>query len=490
MEEQTTYQEPFKEEYWAAALDTLKKEERKAMYKKWTPAALALLLLAALVLGFQLNKDAAGLPIKETNQYSSLESRFASIASSQKEQVPIKATSTNSKEDQEVPQQSIAKVRGVEKEEGTQTNFGNEGKSQAKATTVGANLKSDLQAEDSSKPDENQAPEPFKMQGTTSEAEGLAGQVNEEKQAQAGDKITAGQLVIDQKTTTESNSNDDKSKGSFGEEMSGQGADADASMLAQEKGTDDEAITAIENQRMNLLSGNINNAVPSLFTPRVYSKKQLRDSERQARFRRQCYPGSSLKGYIGSAVLTGYGSEKGLIDWNPTIGLTYEKKVHGPWWASVGLGFQQINGVRYQADFFADELSFGYNTVRTRVATNTLYILEVPVQVWRDFSLRSALMLGGNAEVIINSKSGLSETKLGGNESQELSNSNSFGYVQGLNQMLFGARAGYRYRLNKNTEISLIKQFGLSEVNNGKFYLNNGNDLNNRWMLQLNFTLK
>ncbi|MGB1032353.1 MAG: hypothetical protein ACPGWM_07050, partial [Flavobacteriales bacterium] len=220
------------------------------------------------------------------------------------------------------------------------------------------------------------------------------------------------------------------------------------------------------------------------------SKKQMRVSDQRAKFHKTNYRGSALRGHVGSALLTGYGSEKGLIDWNPSIGLNYETKVRGPWWASVGLGFQQINGVRYQADFFADELSFGYSTVRTRVATNTLYILEVPVQVWRDFSMRSSLMIGANAELIVNSKSGLSETKLGGNESQELSNSDSFGYVQGLNQALFGARLGYRYRFSKTTDISLIKQFGLSEVNNGDFYLNNGNDLNGRWILQLNFTLK
>lgn len=486
MEDQSTYQEPFKEEYWAAALDTLKKEERKALYMKWAPVALAALLIASLVFVLKFNQDALGMSLKTLKSNANVEQHFAGLEINTIDQSAETSEATSKNETQIT---SIAKG-----ETGEEVEVSKQGNARSEEPLADSAISAIASNELKDKEPESKSPI------SRSIAQNIEGEVFELDAEDEGDALR----TADDEPNSESDdamgedeasyldvNNDSENPFDLKEtQVAAPGSNGDDSMLRNAAEPEEEASTDFAPIGINTLRTNLQYKVPALLTPRSYSAKQLRQSESRAQFHKNTYLGKSLKGYVGSALLTGYGTEKGLIDWNPSLGLMYEFKLRGPWWASAGLGYQQINGVRYQADFFADELSFGYATVRTRVATNTLYIVEVPVQLWRDFSMRSSFMLGANAEAIVNSNSGLSETKLNGDESEELSNDNSLGYVQGFNQLLFGARLGYRYRLNKRTDISLIKQFGLSEVNNGDFYLNNGNDVNNRWLLQLNFTIK
>ena len=487
MEDKSTYQEPFKEEYWASALDTLKKEERKTLCIKWAPIALAALLLASLIFALKFNQDAPGLSLKALKSNVNIEQHFAIEEIKTKEQSSINSKISSKGEIQSA---IIAKAETTDEIEisNRETTRAEKSLLHSTASVIVSEDLEDVELESTL----------LISQSIAETIEVELAEVNTENENDAVQTVLGETILAidDDIVSVEEASARVVRTGSENPKQLNETQEVepsfsgDDSMLRNFVAAGKGSNTDFGLIGINTIATSLQYKVPVLLKSRSYSAKRLRQSESRAQFHKKTYLSNSLKGYVGSSFLTGYGTEKGLIDWNPSVGLMYEFKLRGPWWADVGLGFQQVNGVRYQADFFADELSFGYSTVRTRVATNALYIVDIPLQLWRDFSMRSSFMFGANAEAIVNSNSGLSETSLNGDESEELSSFASLGYVQGFNRLLFGTRLGYRYRLNKRTDISLIKQFGLSEVNNGEFYLNNGNDFNNRWLLKLNFTIK
>lgn len=474
MDFENQHQEPFQEAYWDDALKVLKREERRAwLAKAWPWAMSSVVLIALLMTGFLGTSEKGKLIASESELR--LSSAFAMLDAAPVASLALESTTPNTTPTQKVNQARI------------------QANSQERSTTLNSAPKTISAETDASI---NQTQQALQVQPPTNQAQKAIAEANPNEFATASTSETNQESKLDAQPITENvmPARSEQHASADFELNSAQpplGSDVWLSNLERSGSFSNEPLLNRSRiQNMNAIGYKAIPASMAEFNQRSYSKKAHRQIERNARFNKLMTRKHALKMYIGAAPLAGYGTEKGLISWSPSVGLTYERKIYDRLWVTAGLGYQQINGVRYKAHFFQDELSFGYNSTRTTVATNTLYIAEIPVHLWRDISNRSSIMLGLNAEMIVNTKSDLLTDEINSSTVTPIGEDQSFGYTSGVRSLMAGARFGYRYRLNKRADISLIRQIGLQEVNNGKFYLSNGNDNNSRWNVLFSWTLK
>ncbi|NQX91412.1 MAG: hypothetical protein HRT74_04625 [Flavobacteriales bacterium] len=485
-------QEPFKEEYWEDALQVLKREERKAFFAKWWPLSiLVIALLGSGLYALTRTSESFAQPVV-TSQPQMLVA--ASMANIHQEASVVTLIA------EETATQSTVSTQQVVNPSEVASRTPEVETSQNKKRNLPQNNAATIPTQDLS----NEQSTSVNPQDRTENSQGYA--------------VTKMMDSVNQGEVNETTTNGEEAKGTHPnpEVYNGDGVDTkeegEGTALAEEgaeqmDGDSMQGNIAIANSKKNASAGESANAGNSMLalkrrSPNNYdvqnqlwlnelSAKQQKRNKRYQSFNRIPTKSNNLRAWVGTAFLTGYGTEAGLIDWNPSFGLMIDHKLGQNWWAEGGLGLQMINGVRYKAHFFADELSFGRNSTRTTVATETLFILDAPFMLVRDINQRHAMFFGANIEYLINTRSQLSRAYItNGSQEDDLGSENAFGYTGGLSSVQFAPRVGYRYRFSKRVDVGIYRQFGWLNVNNGIHYRDNGNDFNTRWNVQFNFMLR
>ncbi|MEO0404388.1 MAG: hypothetical protein AAF193_05920, partial [Bacteroidota bacterium] len=472
-------QEPFKEEYWEDALKVLKQQERKAFIAKWWPMSIVIMaVIGSGLFALTNTNETLAQPVVTSQPQMLIASSFGQAF----EAIPNTSIITSDLDES----QSSSKLVDLnlelnQAEDETQTSLA-EGASTEQQKQP-ATLASSLKAED-----------PSKMSKEETSSVEPQDRIEENKS-----KAVNTVLTSNEGNTKETNETGPESL------ASNQNPEANTAILKTD--ANEQKSIAIANKTTESSAASVNNVKTSLLAlqrrypdyqrktgqlwTRQKSQKQVKREERFKQFNRISSKSNNLRAWIGSAFLTGYGTEAGLVDWNPSFGLMIDHKLSQNWWVEGGIGLQMINGVRYKAHFYADELTFGRNSTRTTVATQTLYILDAPFVMVRDFNQRHAMFIGANIEYLINTKSQLSRAYItNGAQEDDLGSEDAFGYKGGLQSVQFAPRIGYKYRFSKRVDVSFYRQFGWLNVNNGVHFRDNGNDFNTRWNVQFNFMLR
>ncbi|MCB0762407.1 MAG: outer membrane beta-barrel protein [Flavobacteriales bacterium] len=194
--------------------------------------------------------------------------------------------------------------------------------------------------------------------------------------------------------------------------------------------------------------------------------------------------------FAGNSFLTGYGSRKGDITFNPEVGVGYERVFGRHWSADVALSYFQVGGITHAAEFAQTELGFGYHTTLTTISTYKLHFAYLPVTVNWDFTKRSALIAGFGVEALVNGLSDVTVTEIDNFSEQQVSKTRDWGYTNGYRTFNASLLAGYEFRVTKRFTLGAQYQYGLREITKANVYGQEFRDRNSRLRVYLKFNIQ
>ena len=187
--------------------------------------------------------------------------------------------------------------------------------------------------------------------------------------------------------------------------------------------------------------------------------------------------------FVGNAFAPGYGSRK-ASHWNPQAGIALEHRVENNLWFRVSVGGQQISQTFASKSYLEEQASFGYEALETRISTDRLYLLDVPVGLVWDAFMRHSFIVGGGIEAIVRTENTLEKNKIDAFGTENIDSESSYGYLTGYNPIMYNLNIGYRYKFSKRNSLDIVASTGFHEVNQI------GTSKNGRISVRYNFQIK
>lgn len=188
--------------------------------------------------------------------------------------------------------------------------------------------------------------------------------------------------------------------------------------------------------------------------------------------------------YVGNAFTNDYGSLGSAVAFNPQLGFAFEQHIAPKTYFRVGAGIQQVSHVFASEEYKEIQASFGYQYHNTEIATQRLYLLEVPLNLVYDFKLRHAVLAGVGLEYIGLTKNIVKTEVVNAFASEEISREDDLGYLTGYIPLFWNAQIGYRYRFTRRASFDLTLSSGFVKIHES---LDEGNT---RINARFNFNLR
>jgi len=188
--------------------------------------------------------------------------------------------------------------------------------------------------------------------------------------------------------------------------------------------------------------------------------------------------------YAGLAFTKDYASLGGALAFNPQLGIAFEQHIAAKTYFRVGAGMQQISQVFASEEYREIQASFGYQYHNTKIATQRLYLLEVPLNLVYDFKLRHAVLAGVGLEYIGLTKNIVKTEVVNAFASEEISREDDLGYLTGYTPLFWNAQIGYRYRFTRRASFDVTFTSGFAKIHES---LDEGNT---RVNARFNFNLR
>lgn len=193
---------------------------------------------------------------------------------------------------------------------------------------------------------------------------------------------------------------------------------------------------------------------------------------------------------VGNSFLTGFGSRKSELAFNPEIGFGYERVLAKRWSANVALSYFQIGGITHAAEFSETELGFGFNRTVTTIETSKLHFAYLPIMGNWDFNKRNALSLGIGVSFLINGLSEVTVTEISDFSENQISQTTDWGYTQGYRAFNSSLLAGYEFRLTSRITFGVLYQYGLREITKSNIYGHEFQDRNSRLRALIKYSIR
>lgn len=416
----------YKEEYWEDALNTLKREERKAAWKKRLPFLL-LLFLSGIISLVVLNNSL----VPKAQYASSIEDRGS---------VLMKSTSSTEAVEREIVEANTATIQVANEideeihiaQENTnqdiQKAFSSSNAGRAKEARIANSTQSETNAElpDNSRAEETEV---SAISGTITETESVS-------DAPVGDNVTEPAKCA-------------------GIEIS----------YANEELLKIQSVVPSNTLEQNLAT-DFDRTIPTLDFMR----------DRMNHF--------YLK--VGNAFFTGYGRAGDGIRLNPQIGLGYYRLITDKLALSAGVNYMEISGIGHVHEVSGTSYSFGAEVSGTRFQTDKLKYLEIPVQLHLNVHRRHAIYGIAGIQYLLTVSNSLIDFN---DENISVSREDN-GYAEGYKNLIPQLGIGYQYRLGNNLSLGCSYFGGVADVRADGYYSNSSNNLNSRIMINLNYQIR
>jgi opacity protein-like surface antigen len=442
--------EQFKEEYWADAIQVLKREERKAWWRAygfWLLLGLVAMSGAMILLWPQSESAHAHL---EYGKSIDIESK-SMMAETTAEDNTYEALSQGQSEEQGSGLIALQTAEQSEEQPQENGNAVSEDRSQVNNPSIAPTASNiSTESSDQNEADSNvpQNQEPL-----------IADESIVEESPDA--RLAAETQTVNEVTRTSSPANDMSNLAKA--DILHEGASTKLSLIPLKP-----RLTAATLVRPKLVRDY-----------REYNSQTLID-----------YKDDRFFAFAGNSFLTGYGSYKRDLFFNPEVGVGYEEVLAEHWSANVSLAYFMINGVRHSADFTSTQLDFGFNSTVTTVSTLKLHYGYIPVKFNYDLNRRTSFSLGAGVSYLINSQSLITVKEVDNFDENEVDRRREWGYVGGYRTISGSLLAGYEFRLTENMTFDLDYQYGLQKITLENIYGQISEDRNSRLRVMLKYNIK
>lgn len=202
-------------------------------------------------------------------------------------------------------------------------------------------------------------------------------------------------------------------------------------------------------------------------------KCQLRKAnKRHEEFRKWSLQPQQWMLYFGNAFTKDYGSLGSPFAFNPQLGVAFEQHIGANTYFRIGAGVMQVSDVFAAQEYREVQASFGYEYHSTEIATQRLYLLDVPANLVYDFKLRHAVLAGVGMEYIGLTRNMVKTEVVNAFRREELSQTSDVGYLTGYTPLFWNAQIGYRYRFTRRASFDLTFTTGFTKIHES---LNEGN---------------
>ncbi|MCB0854908.1 MAG: PorT family protein [Bacteroidetes bacterium] len=181
--------------------------------------------------------------------------------------------------------------------------------------------------------------------------------------------------------------------------------------------------------------------------------------------------------------------ERAAFSQHSLFGVQYAYALRPGTRIKTGLYYQGRGGLNADTTFKSINYSFGAETEATTISPQKLHYLEVPLLFDTHIKGRHNLELGANLAFLLNASSKVNRQYIRTFDTEDLGTNRQWGYTQGFNKLDWGIIAGYSYYLNRGFRVGLRARYGLNDITNNQFFLNQSIDRNLQIRLLLEYDL-
>lgn len=241
-----------------------------------------------------------------------------------------------------------------------------------------------------------------------------------------------------------------------------------------EKETIYGAFAAMENQPFSLSAG-MNIPRAPFFTPssRIYRRNSIR-----------IIAGSDL-----AVGLQNTEAQAAPVSTNPVIGIQYGYRLNSSLTVHTGISYRSRGGLNSDSTYNSVEYRFGLETDATTISPQKLHYAEVPLYLEARFGGRHYLQAGLNSSWLVNSSSIVKKQRIEPFGTVDKGEEQAWGYTQGFRSYDPQLLVGYHFYLTRGIKVGVQGLYGLRDVTENDFFLNNTYDRNLQLRLSLTYHL-
>lgn len=180
---------------------------------------------------------------------------------------------------------------------------------------------------------------------------------------------------------------------------------------------------------------------------------------------------------------------RAAISTHPSVGLRYSYSLGKGIRLQTGLLYQGRGGLNADSTYRSVNFSFGAETEATTISPQSLHYVEVPLMADVHLAGRHYLMGGVNLAYLINTRSDVHKEKILPFETVDMGSNKAWGYRQGFQPLDASVTVGYGYYLNRGLRLGVRANYGLRDITDDSFFLNNTRDRNLQLRLVLEYDL-
>lgn len=173
----------------------------------------------------------------------------------------------------------------------------------------------------------------------------------------------------------------------------------------------------------------------------------------------------------------------------PYFGLQYQHRFSQKWQLNTGLGYSYVSANNLVKEYTQKEYSFGVTSESTKITTDRLHYLELPLLVKYSAYNTINLVAGTNFTYLLNTNNTIANNTYNalGNTNTQQTKANQ--YRRGINPFDIQAQFGLEYKLNNNLQLGLLANAGLLDVSKNNYYNSTVFNRNSRLQLYIKYDI-
>ena len=173
----------------------------------------------------------------------------------------------------------------------------------------------------------------------------------------------------------------------------------------------------------------------------------------------------------------------------PYFGIQYQHQFSQKWQINTGLGYSYVSANNLVKEYTQKEYSFGVTSESTKITTDRLHYLELPLLVKYSTYNTINLVAGTNFTYLLNTNNTIANNTNNalGNTNTQQTKANQ--YRRGINPFDIQAQFGLEYKLNNNLQLGLLANAGLLDVSKNNYYNSTVFNRNSRLQLYIKYDI-